>query len=173
MEAHKHTRKTIVRLLSSMGSAKEISAIPQALFAARRQTLRRGESRRRRVARRLDALTSSLAFLQQVGLDADRVHGAGPQLDEELSAAGIEKQTVDGLRVTTPQALAIVRRVFQAQNLQLVAALRDADTRATSVVFRRLQIAISRSRKIRPGRQGRAVSIWRRSRRACVRARSR
>ena len=48
----------------------------------------------------LDALTSSLAFLQQVGLTPIVVHGAGPQLDEELAAAGIEKQTVDGLRVT-------------------------------------------------------------------------
>ena len=48
----------------------------------------------------LDALTSSLSFLQQVGLTPIVVHGAGPQLDEELAAAGIEKQTVDGLRVT-------------------------------------------------------------------------
>ena len=62
----------------------------------------------------LGDLTSSLTFLQQVGLTPIVLHGAGPQLDEELSAAGIEKQTVNGLRVTSPKALAIVRRVFQA-----------------------------------------------------------
>ncbi|WNL48280.1 acetylglutamate kinase [Dyella sp. BiH032] len=81
----------------------------------------------------LPALTSSLTFLQQVGLTPIVLHGAGPQLDEELSAAGIEKQTVNGLRVTSPRALAIVRKVFQAQNLRLVEALQEMDTRATSV----------------------------------------
>ncbi|MGC1548120.1 MAG: acetylglutamate kinase [Rhodanobacter sp.] len=78
-------------------------------------------------------LTSSLTFLQQVGLTPIVLHGAGPQLDEELSAAGIVKQTINGLRVTSPQALAIVRKVFQAQNLKLVEALQTMDTRATSV----------------------------------------
>ena len=61
------------------------------------------------------------------------LHGAGPQLDEELAAAGIEKQTIDGLRVTSAKALGIVRRVFQQQNLKLVEALQSMDTRATSV----------------------------------------
>jgi acetylglutamate kinase len=62
------------------------------------------------------------------------LHGAGPQLDEELSAAGIEKQTVNGLRVTSPAALAVVRRVFHAQNLRLVEALQRGGARATSIV---------------------------------------
>ncbi|MGH8126419.1 MAG: acetylglutamate kinase, partial [Rhodanobacteraceae bacterium] len=53
---------------------------------------------------------------------------------EELFKAGIEKRTVDGLRVTPPQALGIVRRVFHQQNLKLVDALHAMDTRATSVV---------------------------------------
>ncbi|WP_229679209.1 acetylglutamate kinase [Dyella caseinilytica] len=78
-------------------------------------------------------LTSSLTFLQQVGLTPIVLHGAGPQLDEELQAAGITKQTVNGLRVTSPKALGIVRRVFQQQNLRLVEALQAMDTRATSV----------------------------------------
>jgi acetylglutamate kinase len=82
----------------------------------------------------IDALTSSLAFLQDVGLTPIVVHGAGPQLDEELSAAGIVKQTVNGLRVTSPESLAIVRRVFQAQNLRLVEALQQSDARATSII---------------------------------------
>ncbi|MFC5740708.1 acetylglutamate kinase [Dyella tabacisoli] len=81
----------------------------------------------------LPALTSSLTFLQQVGLTPIVLHGAGPQLDEELAAAGIEKQTINGLRVTSPKALAIVRKVFQEQNLRLVEALQSMDTRATSV----------------------------------------
>ncbi|MGN6512357.1 MAG: acetylglutamate kinase [Lysobacteraceae bacterium] len=82
----------------------------------------------------LDALVSSLAFLQDVGLTPIVLHGAGPQLDADLQAAGIGKRTVNGLRVTTPEALAVVRRVFHAQNLRLVEALQARDTRATSIV---------------------------------------
>jgi len=62
------------------------------------------------------------------------IHGAGPQLDAELAAAGIEKRLVGGLRVTTPEALATVRRVTQSENLSLVEALQNIDARATSIV---------------------------------------
>ncbi|MGN6192717.1 MAG: acetylglutamate kinase [Rhodanobacteraceae bacterium] len=82
----------------------------------------------------LTELASSLTFLQRVGLTPIVVHGAGPQLDDELMKAGIEKRTVNGLRVTSPQALGIVRRVFHQQNLALVDALHAMDARATSVV---------------------------------------
>ena len=128
------TRQTIVRLLSSMGSAKEISQYLKRfsqLDAARFAVVKVGGAVLRDD---LDALVSSLAFLQDVGLTPIVIHGAGPQLDAELAAAGIEKQTLDGLRVTSPQALAIVRRVFHAQNLKLVEALQASDTRATSIV---------------------------------------
>jgi bifunctional N-acetylglutamate synthase/kinase len=128
------TRQTIVRLLSSMAGAKEISQYLKRfsqLDAARFALVKVGGAVLRDD---LDALTSSLAFLQDVGLTPIVIHGAGPQLDEELSAAGIRKETVNGLRVTTPQALAIVRRVFHAQNLKLVEALQLQDARATSIV---------------------------------------
>ena len=128
------TRQTIVRLLSSMGSAKEISQYLKRfsqLDAARFAVVKVGGAVLRDD---LDALVSSLAFLQDVGLTPIVIHGAGPQLDMELSAAGIEKKTIDGLRVTSPEALAIVRRVFHAQNLKLVEALQAADARATSIV---------------------------------------
>jgi len=123
------TRQTIVRLLSSMGSAKEISQYLKRfsqLDAARFAVVKVGGAVLRDD---LQALTSSLAFLQDVGLTPIVIHGAGPQLDAELAAAGIEKRTVDGLRVTTPQALAVVRRVFHAQNLKLVEALQAQDAR--------------------------------------------
>ncbi|MFC7300309.1 acetylglutamate kinase [Cognatiluteimonas weifangensis] len=128
------TRQTIVRLLSSMGSAKEISQYLKRfsqLDAARFAVVKVGGAVLRDD---LAALTSSLAFLQDVGLTPIVVHGAGPQLDAELAAAGIEKRTVDGLRVTSPQALAVVRRVFHRQNLTLVEALQAQDARATSIV---------------------------------------
>ncbi|MCQ4163674.1 acetylglutamate kinase [Tahibacter harae] len=134
MAANKDVRQTIVRLLSSMASAKEIHQYLKRFSqvdAKRFAVVKVGGAVLRDD---LEALTSSLAFLQQVGLTPIVVHGAGPQLDEQLSAAGIVKQTVDGLRVTTPEALAIVRRVMQTENLRLVESLQTLDVRATSVV---------------------------------------
>jgi bifunctional N-acetylglutamate synthase/kinase len=128
------TRQTIVRLLSSMASAKEINQYLRRfsrLDASRFAVVKVGGAVLRDD---LDALASSLAFLQDVGLTPIVVHGAGPQLDAELAAAGIAKRTVDGLRVTPPEALAVVRRVLHAQNLRLVEALQAGDARATSIV---------------------------------------
>ena len=82
------TRQTILRLLSSMASAKEISQYIKRfsqLDAARFAVVKVGGAVLRDD---LDALTSSLAFLQDVGLTPIVIHGAGPQLDAELAAAG-------------------------------------------------------------------------------------
>ncbi|HEX7370404.1 MAG TPA: acetylglutamate kinase [Rhodanobacteraceae bacterium] len=128
------TRQTIVRLLSAMGSAREVQQYLKRfsqLDARRFAVVKVGGAVLRDD---LAELASSLTFLQRVGLTPVVVHGAGPQLDEELGLAGIEKRTVNGLRVTSPQALGIVRRVFHQQNLRLVDALHAMESRATSVV---------------------------------------
>ena len=126
-------RTTIVRLLSNMASAKEIQQYLKRfsqLDAERFAVVKVGGAILRDD---LDALVSSLSFLQQVGLTPIVIHGAGPQLDERMKAAGIEKVTVDGLRVTDAAALAIVRQVSQQENLRLVEALQAQGVRATSI----------------------------------------
>ncbi len=68
MEAHKNTRQTIVRLLSAMGSAKEIQQYLKRfsqLDAKRFAVVKVGGAVLRD---ELPDLTSSLTFLQQVGL---------------------------------------------------------------------------------------------------------
>jgi bifunctional N-acetylglutamate synthase/kinase len=126
-------RSTIVRLLSTMASAKEIQQYLKRfsqLDAARFAVVKVGGAVLRD---ELDALVSSLAFLQQVGLTPIVVHGAGPQLDERMQAAGIEKRTVDNLRVTDAPVLAVVRQVMRQENLKLVEALQAQGVRATSI----------------------------------------
>ncbi|PNS09616.1 acetylglutamate kinase [Solilutibacter silvestris] len=126
-------RTTIVRLLSSMGSTKEIQQYLKRfsqLDAGRFAVVKVGGAVLRDD---LEALTSSLAFLQQVGLTPIVVHGAGPQLDAEMHAAGIEKITVDGLRYTDAPVLSVVRRVMRQENLKLVEALQAQGVRATSI----------------------------------------
>jgi acetylglutamate kinase len=126
-------RTTIVRLLSNMASTKEIQQYLKRfsqLDAARFAVVKVGGAILRD---ELEALVSSLAFLQQVGLTPIVVHGAGPQLDESMRAAGIEKRTVDNLRVTDPAVLAVVRQVMRRENLRLVEALQAQGVRATSI----------------------------------------
>jgi acetylglutamate kinase len=126
-------RTTIVRLLSNMASTKEIQQYLKRfsqLDAARFAVVKVGGAILRD---ELEALVSSLAFLQQVGLTPIVVHGAGPQLDQRMREAGIEKRTVHNLRVTDAAVLAVVRQVMRQENLRLVEALQAQGVRATSI----------------------------------------
>ena len=127
-------RPVIVRLLSNMGSAKEIQQYLKRfsqLDAQRFAVVKVGGAI---LADDLENLVSSLAFLQQVGLTPIVIHGAGPQLNDELARARIATPIVDGLRVTSGKALAVVRRVFANENLKLVEALQRFGARASSIL---------------------------------------
>ena len=134
MDSAKDVRPVILRLLSGIGSAREINQYLKRfsqLDAERFAVVKVGGAILRD---EIDDLASALAFLQQVGLTPIVVHGAGPQLNEELAAAGIVTPIRDGLRVTSPEALAVVRRVFHAENLKLVEALHAVGARASAIV---------------------------------------
>jgi acetylglutamate kinase len=51
------------------------------------------------------------------------VHGAGPQISDEMRRLGLPVEFVGGRRVTTPAALAVVRSSFAAVNRAVCAAL--------------------------------------------------
>jgi acetylglutamate kinase len=51
------------------------------------------------------------------------VHGAGPQISEEMRRRGLDVRFVGGRRVTTPEALEVVRASLAAVNAELCAAL--------------------------------------------------
>lgn len=134
MEAPDRLRPVIVRLLSNLGSAKEIQQYLRRfsqLDAERFAVIKVGGAILRD---ELEDLASALSFLQQVGLSPIVLHGAGPQLNDELARHDIKTPIVNGLRVTSPEALAIVRQVFHAENLKLVEALHAVGARASSVV---------------------------------------
>jgi len=86
----------------------------------------------------LDELALSLSFLYRVGLYPVVLHGAGPQLNGIIEAAGVVPDYSDGIRITDAKTLQIARRVFLEENLKLVAALEKLGCRArpiTSGVF--------------------------------------
>lgn len=51
------------------------------------------------------------------------VHGAGPQISEEMARYGLRVEFVEGRRVTSPAALVLVRRALAKVNAELCAAL--------------------------------------------------
>lgn len=127
------TRHTIVRLLSNIGSRREVdqylkrfSSVDSTRFAVVKVggAILRDD---------LENLASSLSFLYRVGLYPIVIHGGGPQLNAALKDAGIDTERVDGMRVTTPEVLEVARKVFQRENWRLVEALEAMGTRARPI----------------------------------------
>ena len=72
------------------------------------------------------AFAEDVMFLRYAGLQPVIVHGGGPQITEHLDRLGIESEFRGGLRVTTPEAMAIVRMVLTGQvNADIVNLLND------------------------------------------------
>ncbi len=61
------------------------------------------------------AFAEDMVFLRQVGVRPVVVHGGGPQISAELWARGIPSEFRGGLRVTSPEALDVVREVLTGQ----------------------------------------------------------
>ena len=61
------------------------------------------------------AFAEDMVFLRQVGLRPVVVHGGGPQISAMLGRLGIESEFRGGLRVTTPEAMEVVRMVLTGQ----------------------------------------------------------
>jgi acetylglutamate kinase len=61
------------------------------------------------------AFAQDLVFLRYAGLRPVVVHGGGPQITEQLDRLGVETTFTAGLRVTTPEAMEVVRMVLSGK----------------------------------------------------------
>lgn len=61
------------------------------------------------------AFAEDVAFLRQVGMRPVVVHGGGPQISQMLDRLDIDSEFRGGLRVTTPEAMDVVRMVLTGQ----------------------------------------------------------
>jgi acetylglutamate kinase len=61
------------------------------------------------------AFAQDVVFLRYAGLKPVVVHGGGPQITAHLDRLGIASEFRGGLRVTTPEAMGIVRMVLTGQ----------------------------------------------------------
>ncbi len=70
------------------------------------------------------AFAQDIVFLRMVGVKPVVVHGGGPQISSMLTRLGITSEFRGGLRVTTPEAMDVVRMVLMGQvNRELVGLL--------------------------------------------------
>jgi acetylglutamate kinase len=83
---------------------------------------------------RARSLAKDVLLLHSVGIRVVLVHGGGPQIDEQMARQGIAVERVGGLRVTSAEALDIVRMVLVGKiNRELVSAVNALEPVAVGV----------------------------------------
>ncbi|MDQ0028909.1 acetylglutamate kinase [Arthrobacter bambusae] len=110
-----HTRETTSMSAAQDKAATLIEALPWIQrFAGTTMVIKYGgnamvnEELRR-------AFAEDVVFLHHVGIHPVVVHGGGPQINSMLGRLGIESEFKGGLRVTTPEAMDVVRMVLTGQ----------------------------------------------------------
>ena len=70
------------------------------------------------------AFAEDIAYLRYVGVEPVVVHGGGPQISNMLQRLGVKSEFRGGFRVTTKEAINVVRMVLQGQvNPELVSLI--------------------------------------------------
>jgi acetylglutamate kinase len=67
-----------------------------------------------------------MVFLRSVGIRPVIVHGGGPQISAKLESLGIESEFHEGYRVTSPEAMTVVREVLTEHISREIVNLIDA-----------------------------------------------
>ncbi|MBR1997477.1 MAG: acetylglutamate kinase, partial [Akkermansia sp.] len=80
------------------------------------------------------SLMRDIVVLEAMGLNPVVVHGGGKAISKAMTEAGLEAKFVNGLRVTTPEAIDIVERTLSGTiNPGLVEMMRDAGGKAVGI----------------------------------------
>ena len=80
------------------------------------------------------AFAEDMAYLRWIGIKPVVVHGGGPQISARLAELGIENEFKDGLRVTTPEIIDVVRDVLRNQISTELAELIEAAGAGASIM---------------------------------------
>ncbi|MEC8135017.1 MAG: acetylglutamate kinase, partial [Pseudomonadota bacterium] len=80
------------------------------------------------------AFARDIVLMRQVGINVIVAHGGGPQIGAMLDRVGVESEFVDGLRVTTAEAVEVVEMVLSGQvNKSIVAQITSEGGRAVGL----------------------------------------
>lgn len=127
------TRSTVVQLLQNIGSKREVEQYLKYFTSVSQQQFAVIKVGGAIITDQLPELASCLAFLYHVGLYPIVLHGTGPQINELLENEGVEPEYIDGIRVTDPKTMEVVRKCFLEQNLRLVTALEKMGVHARPI----------------------------------------
>lgn len=82
----------------------------------------------------VSSLMRDIVVLEAMGLNPVVVHGGGKAISKAMAQAGLEARFVNGLRVTTPEAIDIVERTLSGNiNPGLVEMMREAGGKAVGI----------------------------------------
>ena len=130
--SNKFIKDTIIKLLTAIGSEKEINKYIQKFSSAEERfaVIKVGGSV---IENDIENLISSLVFLNQVGLRPIIIHGAGPMLTRELEKQKVKSSFVNGQRVTSKEVRDIALGVFKETNDLIVNKLKAQGTNAVTL----------------------------------------
>ncbi len=80
------------------------------------------------------AFARDIVLMRQVGINVIVAHGGGPQIGAMLDRVGVKSEFIDGLRVTTTEAVEVVEMVLSGQvNKSIVAQITSEGGRAVGL----------------------------------------
>lgn len=127
------TKSTVIQLLNNIGSKREVEQYLKYFTSVSQQQFAVIKVGGAIITQQLNELASCLAFLYHVGLYPIVLHGTGPQINELLENEGVEPEYIDGIRITNPKTMEVVRKCFLEQNLRLVTALEKIGVHARPI----------------------------------------
>lgn len=108
----------------------------------------------------MDGVIRNVLLLQLVGIRVILVHGGGPEIDTWLNKLGIEKKTLNGLRVTDEATMDIVEMALAGRaNKALVAAVQREGGQAIGLSGRDADLLEAETISEDLGRVGNVVKV--------------
>ena len=134
-QTHPSARSAVINILSNIGSKREVEQYLSQFSSVSSQRFAVIKVGGAILRDHLDNLCEALRRLNYMGLYPIIVHGAGPQLNKLLEAAGVdvENRWEGGIRITDGKTLGVARKLFLEENLKLVESLEALDVRARPI----------------------------------------
>ncbi len=106
------------------------------------------------------AVMADIVLLKIIGVNPVIVHGGGKAINKEMERAGIEVEFLRGQRVTTPEAMGIVRKVLTGEvNQELVEAMNQHGNMAVGISGADAGVIVARQLSEDLGRVGEITRI--------------
>lgn len=103
---------------------------------------------------------NNVLLLQSVGIRTVLVHGGGPEIDKWLEKLGVEKHTVNGLRVTDDFTMEVVEMALSGRaNKSLVAAIGHAGGKGVGLSGRDANLLVGEAISDELGRVGQVKQV--------------